>query len=310
MQTARAHLESLLKARKLDVTLTSASPLGAPPVAVPAAGAPSQRHDAARADDLAVTGVPSLDAALGGGLPRGHLSEIVGGRSSGRTSVVCRALAAAAARDELVTLVDTCDRFDPASAAAVGLDLSRLLWIREIGDATRALKAMNLVLQAGGFGLVVLDLSDVAIRTVRALPFTTWFRLARVIEGSPTVALLRGGRARGAELGRRDDRDGSGAPGHARRESGADAGALDGPLGSRPPAAGPGDRSADRRNEALTSCRSTPASGPPRRRHHRGERVFTARAALRPRLRGARCQRPGPPARRSAGDWWRDRRSL
>ena len=180
MQTARTHLESLLKARKLDVTLTSASPLDAPAL----------RHDAARADDLAVTGVPALDAALGGGLPRGHLSEIVGGRSSGRTSVVCRALGAAAARDELVALVDTCDRFDPASAAAVGLDLSRLLWIRETGDATRALKAMNLVLQAGGFGLVVLDLSDVALRTVRGLPFTTWFRLARVVEGSPTVALL------------------------------------------------------------------------------------------------------------------------
>jgi hypothetical protein len=180
MQTARAHLESLLKARKLDVTLTIAAPLGAP----------YQRHDAALADDLAVIGVPSLDAALGGGLPRGHLSEIVGGRSSGRTSVVCRALGAAASRDELVALVDTCDRFDPESAAAVGLDLSRLLWIRETGDATRALKAMNLVLQAGGFGLVVLDLSDVAIRTVRAMPFTTWFRLARVVEGSPTVALL------------------------------------------------------------------------------------------------------------------------
>lgn len=190
MQTARAHLESLLRARKLDVTLTSASPLGAPPAAVPAAGAPYQRHDGALADDLAVTGVPPLDAALGGGLPRGHLSEIIGGRSSGRTSVMCRALGAAAAQDELVALVDTCDRFDPESAAAVGLDLSRLLWIRDTGDATRALKAMNLVLQAGGFGLVVLDLSDVAIRTVRALPFTTWFRLARVIEGSPTVALL------------------------------------------------------------------------------------------------------------------------
>ncbi len=52
---------------------------------------------------------------------------------------------------------------------------------------------MNLVLQAGGFGLVVLDLADVAPRTVRALPFTTWFRLARVIEGSDTVALLMAG---------------------------------------------------------------------------------------------------------------------
>ena len=134
--------------------------------------------------------MPAIDAALGGGLRRGHLSELVGGRSSGRTSLVCRALGAAVDRGELVALVDTCDRFDPASAAALGLDLSGLLWIRETGDATRALKAMNLVLQAGGFGLVVLDLADVPLRTVRALPFTTWFRLGRVIEGSHTVALL------------------------------------------------------------------------------------------------------------------------
>jgi hypothetical protein len=118
------------------------------------------------------------------------LPEIVGGRSSGRTAAVCCALAAAVDRGELVALVDTNDRFDPESAASTGLDLSRLLWIRETGDATRALKAMNLVLQAGGFGLVVLDLADVPLRTVRALPFTTWFRLARVIEGSQTVAVL------------------------------------------------------------------------------------------------------------------------
>ena len=191
MRIARAELESLLKTRKLDVTLTSASPLsGGSSVSPPGAVAPHQPDDRADADDLAETGVLAIDAALGGGLRRGHLSEIVGGRSSGRTVAVCRALGAAVSRGELVALVDTCDRFDPASAAATGLDLSRLLWIRETGDATRALKAMNLVLQAGGFGLVVLDLADVAPRVVRALPFTTWFRLARVIEGSPTVALL------------------------------------------------------------------------------------------------------------------------
>ena len=172
---ARAHLESLLKARKLDVTLTHLAPW---------------RTLERQQQDLAQTGVPTVDAALGGGLRRGHLSEVIGGRSSGRTSVMCRALAAATSRDELVALVDTNDRFDPLTAASAGLDLSRLLWIRETGDATRALKAMNLVLQAGGFGLVVLDLTDVADRVVRGLPFATWFRLARIIEGSQTVALL------------------------------------------------------------------------------------------------------------------------
>ena len=172
---ARARLESLLRERKLDVTLTH--------VAAWQALGPAP-------DDLAATGVPSIDTALGGGLRRGHLSEIVGGRSSGRTSVMCRALGEAAFRGELVALVDASDRFDPESAAAAGLDLSRLLWVRDTGDAARALKAMNLVLQAGGFGLVVLDLADLPRPAVRALPFTTWFRLARTIEGSQTVALL------------------------------------------------------------------------------------------------------------------------
>jgi hypothetical protein len=66
------------------------------------------------------------------------------------------------------------------------------LWIRETGDATRALKAMNLVLQAGGFGLVALDLVDVQRSVLQGLPFTTWFRLSRTIDGSQTVALLIG----------------------------------------------------------------------------------------------------------------------
>jgi hypothetical protein len=169
----RAELESLLRARKLDVTLTSTAPWGA-------------------ARDVASTGLAALDQALGGGLARGHLSEIVGPRSSGRTTVLCRMLAAAADRGEAVALIDTCDRFDPASAYDAGVDLSRLLWVRETGDAPRALKAMNLVLQAGGFGVVAFDVSDVHARALRQFPYTTWMRMARVIEGGQTAAVIVG----------------------------------------------------------------------------------------------------------------------
>src|ERR687897_502704 len=118
----RAALESLLRARKLDVTLT-ATP-DSPP-------APAER--------LAPIDRADVDTTLGGGLRRGHLSEITGAPSSGRTTVAVQAMAAAAARGEAVALVDTCDMFDPASAASRGLDLSRLLWVRETGDASRAL---------------------------------------------------------------------------------------------------------------------------------------------------------------------------
>jgi RecA/RadA recombinase len=167
----RAELESLLRAKHLDRTL--ASPGG---------------NDEWR--DVASTGIRTLDDQLGGGVARGHLSEIVGPRSSGRATVLCRMLAAATDRGEAVALIDTCDRFDPESAAVAGIDLSKLLWVRERGDALRALKAMNLVLQAGGFGLVAFDVADVHAAVLRQFPLTTWMRMARVIEGSQTTAVV------------------------------------------------------------------------------------------------------------------------
>lgn len=172
---ARAALETLLRDRKLDGTLTSARPWAAEPE-----------------ERIAPTGVASIDGPLRGGLRRGHLSEIVGSRSTGRTTLLCQVLAAATARGEVVALVDTCDRFDPAAASEAGIDLSRLLWIRDRGDAPRALKAVNLVVQAGGFGIVAFDLADVPAVAVRQFPYTTWMRLSRVIEGSQTTLVLLG----------------------------------------------------------------------------------------------------------------------
>jgi hypothetical protein len=175
MATARAELEALLRTRKLDVTLTSS-----------AAWSPADE------ERVAATGWPDLDDPLGGGMRRGHLSEIVGERSAGCTTLWLAMAAAATARGEVVAFIDTHDRFDPMSAEAAGVDLSRLLWVRESGQADRALKAMNLVLQAGGFGLVAFDLSDVRGPALRQFPHTTWMRIARIVEGSLTVAVLIG----------------------------------------------------------------------------------------------------------------------
>ena len=170
----RHELESLLRTRHLDRTLTSAI-----------AWCDTPR-------DVASTGTVVLDQMLGGGLTRGQLSELVGARSSGRTTVLCHMLAAAANRGEAVALIDVCDRFDPTSAESAGLDLSKLLWVRDTGDALRALKAMTLVLQAGGFGLVAFDVADVHSMMLRRFPYTTWMRMARIIEGSQTVAVVIG----------------------------------------------------------------------------------------------------------------------
>ncbi|MDE3155117.1 MAG: hypothetical protein KGN76_08435, partial [Acidobacteriota bacterium] len=167
-RAVRADLESLLQTRRLDHTLTSARP------AAPA-----------RADACLPTGLAALDARMGGGLPRGQLSELVGPESSGRTSVLLRLLAAATQSGVPAALVDGLDRFDPASGEACGIALPHLLWIRghvtghpgfchDLNQRalTQAITACSLVLQAGDFDLVALDLGGVPPVALRRVPFT------------------------------------------------------------------------------------------------------------------------------------------
>ncbi len=94
-----------------------------------AAVVPASHLEARPAPEMVSSGIPQLDS-LTGGLPRGCLTEICGAPSSGRTSVLLFALARATERGEVCALVDASDAFDPASAAAAGMDLGRLLWVR------------------------------------------------------------------------------------------------------------------------------------------------------------------------------------
>jgi recombination protein RecA len=189
---ARADLETLLRSRKLDRTLTTSLP------AIDPAGIRDETV-------VAASSVSPLDDRLGGGFPRGQLSELVGPRSSGRTSLMLRLLAAATRRGELVAVVDVLDMLDVESAAAAGVDLDRLLWIRGFvvpnpgmcrdmnqRALEQAIRAYTLVLQAGNFGVVVFDASEAPADAIRRLPFTTWMRLQRLVEGSQTAALLVG----------------------------------------------------------------------------------------------------------------------
>src|ERR1700674_4591817 len=94
-----------------------------------AAVVPASRLDLRPAPEMVSSGIPQLDS-LTGGLARGCLTEICGTASSGRTSVLLFALARATQRGEVCALVDASDAFDPASAAAAGMEMSRLLWVR------------------------------------------------------------------------------------------------------------------------------------------------------------------------------------
>lgn len=139
--------------------------------------------------ETASTGIAEIDAAIAGGLPRGCLTEIFGPPSSGRASLLASILAQATARQEICALVDAEDAFDPASAAAAGVELERLIWVRCGHNAEHALKAADLLIQGGGFGVVALDLGDTPPETARRISLTSWFRLRRAVEHTPTVLI-------------------------------------------------------------------------------------------------------------------------
>jgi hypothetical protein len=156
---------------------------------------PASRLAVRPALEMVPSGIAAMDA-LTGGLPRGCLTEICGPASSGRTTVLLAALAAATRRGEFCVIVDASDALDPQSVAAAGVELDRLLWVRCGENSHQAeqrleqlLRATDLLLESGGFGMIVLDLGDLPPQTARRIPLTTWFRFRRAVEHTPTVLL-------------------------------------------------------------------------------------------------------------------------
>jgi recombination protein RecA len=168
--------------------------------------------------EMVSSGIAEMDA-LTGGLPRGCLTEICGPASSGRTTLLLSAVAAATRRGEFCAVVDASDALDPQSVAAAGIELDRLLWVRcgkssqkkspaahrkdlatEKNNFTsnsyhaehsleQLLRVTDLLLESGGFGLIALDFGDLPPQTARRIPLTTWFRFRRAVEHTPTVLL-------------------------------------------------------------------------------------------------------------------------
>lgn len=178
MQSAtKSALEGLLRERRL------------------AADAPPLRGEDRRLRPLP-TGIAPIDALLFGGFPRGQLSEVFGPSSSGRTGLVLTLLARSTHGGALVAFVDPADRLDPASAAAAGVDLARLLWLRGPSrypgpDAlAEAVSAMGTLAASGLFEVVALDLAGVPEAARRRLPGATWIRLQRMVEDAPTALVL------------------------------------------------------------------------------------------------------------------------
>ena len=136
-------------------------------------------------------GSPALDALTGGGLVRGRIIELSGPRSSGRMSTVLAMTAAVQATGELAALVDVADALDPRSAVAAGVVLPRLLWVRP-RSVVDGLKAADWLLDAGGFGLVVLYLANSGAQVAEHDDRLAWRRRASTVRGeAPWIKLAR-----------------------------------------------------------------------------------------------------------------------
>ena len=145
------------------------------------------------------TGLPALDARLGGGFPYGRLSEICGAPSSGRTSLALSLLAETLERGVLAAWIDLADAFDPTSAVAAvaaDSDLERLLWVRARSE-DEALRSCERLLQTEGFELIILDsaLSEALPEAPRskggvAIRDVSWLRLARLAASTRTALVV------------------------------------------------------------------------------------------------------------------------
>jgi hypothetical protein len=131
------------------------------------------------------------DAVEGlGSLPRGTITEILGERSTGRTALAQTMLATATLGGEVTAWIDGCDSFDPASAVRAGADLGKLLWVQCAHRLETALKAADMVLHSGGFGLVVLDLCDIPATALQRVPLSYWYRIRNAVQHTPAIMLV------------------------------------------------------------------------------------------------------------------------
>jgi hypothetical protein len=146
------------------------------------------RHER-RPLEVLPTGVREIDDLVLG-MPRGAITELHGPASSGRTSLMLSALANATAHEEICAIIDCDNTFDVASAAQAGVDFKRTLWVRCGHSLERAFKAVDLILHAGGFGFIALNLCNVPAKTVRRVISSWWFRFRRAIENTPTALIV------------------------------------------------------------------------------------------------------------------------
>jgi len=155
-----------------------------------------------QAPELFSTGIHDVDEMLGGGVPRGSITEIAGAASTGKTSLALSAVAAITQSGAACAWIDVHDAFSPESAAAAQIILRRLLWLRVPAKRRQegiekpwprleqALKATDEVLQTGGFAAIVLDMSDVLPQHAMRIPLQHWYRFRLAAEQARSALIV------------------------------------------------------------------------------------------------------------------------
>src|SRR5207245_10667982 len=134
------------------------------------------------------TGLAFLDEAIGGGLPKGAITELISPEVSAGSASLIHALLETAQRDcYFLALIDGWDSFDPQPLG--NACLGYLLWVR-CTKALEAIKAADLLLRDGNFPLVIVDLVLNPREELRKIPQTNWYRLQRLVESAPTACLV------------------------------------------------------------------------------------------------------------------------
>ena len=135
-----------------------------------------------------VTGLAFFDQSVGGGLPKGAITELITPRRSAGSASLVHAFIHGAYRDQyFVALIDGRDSFDPCPLA--NSILRQLLWVR-CARSMEAIKAADLLLRDGNFPLLIVDLIFNSPEELRKIPQTTWYRLQRLAEAVPTACVV------------------------------------------------------------------------------------------------------------------------
>ena len=134
------------------------------------------------------TELHALDQTIGGGLPQGAITELISPKPSAGSASLIHALLKSAQRNRyFIALIDGRDSFDPCTLD--NSSLRHLLWVRCV-KVLEAIKAADLLLRDGNFPLVIVDLVLNPPQELRKIPQTSWYRLQRLVESSPTACLI------------------------------------------------------------------------------------------------------------------------